>query len=368
VTRPLSADPAAGAKPGSADREGAEAGTDSEGAEASADSEGAEAGTDSEGADPAGAGPDGSDPGSASPAGTGPAGTGLGEADLVGMDLVGMDLVTGIGDVTPEGAAALAAIAGDPGRALIALDFDGTLAPIVSEPSEARPQPGALAALQRLATAVGTLAIVTGRPASVAVELGGLAGIPGLIVIGHHGWERWEGGELTSPPPPPEVALARERLPEALAEAGAPDGTWVEDKSHALVVHTRRTADPEAALALLADPLADFADQTGLDSKPGRLVIELRARGVDKGIAITTLAAERNPAAVLFAGDDLGDIPAFEAVHALRDSGRAGVAVCSASGEVTTLAAHADLVVDGPAGITALLVRLADAVQPSPAH
>ena len=89
---------------------------------------------------------------------------------------------------------------------------------------------------------------------------------------------------------------------------------------------------------------------------------------MDKGTAITTLADERDPAAVLFAGDDLGDIPAFEAVHALRDTGRAGVAVCSASGEVTALAAHADLVVNGPAGITALLVRLADAVEPSPAR
>jgi trehalose 6-phosphate phosphatase len=336
------------------------------------------AGADPEGVGPATADPEGTAPGSSSPASTGPAGTvrqgtglkGTGRKGTgrKGTGRKGTDLVAGIGDVTPEGAAALAAIAGDPGRALIALDFDGTLAPIVSEPSAARPQPGALSALQRLATAVGTLAIVTGRPASVAVELGGLAGIPGLIVIGHYGWERWEDGELTSPPPPPQVARARERLPGALAEAAAPDGTWVEDKNHALVVHTRRTADPEAALALLAEPLADFADQTGLDSKPGRLVIELRVRGVDKGTAITTLAAERDPAAVLFAGDDLGDIPAFEAVHALRDTGRAGVAVCSASGEVTALAAHADLVVDGPAGITALLVRLADAVQPSPAH
>ena len=323
---------------------------------------------DPDGVGPATADPEGTAPGSGSPVSTGPAGTGLKGTSLRGTGLKGTDLVAGIGDVTPEGAAALAAISGDPGRALIALDYDGTLAPIVSEPSAARPQPGALPALQRLATAVGTLAIVTGRPASVAVELGGLAGIPGLIVIGHHGWERWEDGELASPPPPPQVARARERLPGALAEAGAPDGTWIEDKSHALVVHTRRTADPEAALALLAEPLADFADQTGLDSKPGRLVIELRAHGVDKGTAITTLAAERDPAAVLFAGDDLGDIPAFEAVHALRDTGRAGVAVCSASGEVTALAAHADLVVDGPAGITALLVRLADAVQPSPAH
>jgi trehalose 6-phosphate phosphatase len=281
----------------------------------------------------------------------------------------GADLVAGIaGDVTPEGAAALAAIAEDPARALIALDFDGTLAPIVNEPSAARPYRGVLPALRRLATGVGTLAIITGRPAPAAVELGGFAGIPELIVIGHYGWERWEDGKLTSPPPPPEVAQARARLPGVLAQAGAADGTWVEDKGHALVVHTRRAADPEAALAQLARPLADLASQTGLDSQPGRLVIELRPRGVDKGTAITALAAERDPAAVLFAGDDLGDIPAFEAVHALRATGRAGVAVCSASAEVTALADHADLVVDGPAGVTALLVRLADAVQPSPAH
>src|SRR5262249_10626539 len=227
----------------------------------------------------ASADPESADPGDAGPAGPPPDGAGL---------------AAGIaGDVTPEGAAALAAIAADPGRALIALDFDGTLAPIVSEPSAARPHPGVLPALRQLAASVGTLAIITGRPATVAVELGGFGGIPGLIVIGHHGWERWEGGELTSPPPPPEVAQARAPLPGAPAAAGAPGGRWVEDKSPALVVHPRRAADPEAALALLAGPLADFASQTGLDSKPGRLVIELRPRGVDKGTAITALAAER---------------------------------------------------------------------------
>jgi trehalose 6-phosphate phosphatase len=177
------------------------------------------------------------------------------------------------GDATPEGAAALAAIAEDPGRALIALDFDGTLAPIVGEPSAARPYPGVLPALRRLATGVGTLAIITGRPAPAAVELGGFAGIPGLIVIGHHGWERWEGGELTSPPPPPEVAQARARLPGVLAEAGAADGTWVEDKSHALVVHTRRTADPEAALARPAGALAAFGGKRWVESKIGGVAV-----------------------------------------------------------------------------------------------
>jgi trehalose 6-phosphate phosphatase len=269
---------------------------------------------------------------------------------------------------TQQGAAGLAAIVRDPGRALIALDFDGTLAPIVSDPGAARPHPAALSALGRLAPAVGTLAIITGRPAARAVELGGFDGLPGLIVIGHHGWERWEGGELFSPPPPRGMAEARARLPGVLASAGAPDGTWVEDKSHALVVHTRRTADPTGAQQILAGPLAALAEAAGLDSRPGRLVIELRARGIDKGTALTALVAERDPAAVLFAGDDLGDLPAFAAVRAMRAAGRYGVTVCSASGEVTALSGEADLVVDGPEGVAALLVSLADALPVPPAR
>lgn len=267
---------------------------------------------------------------------------------------------------TPEGVAGLAAIVADPGRALIALDFDGTLAPIVSEPAAARPHPDVPLALRRLATGVGTLAIITGRPAPVAVELGGFADIPGLIVIGHHGFERWEGGQLTSPPPPPQVAAARARLPEALAAARAPEGTRVEDKGHALVVHVRRTADPQASLARLTGPMAEFAADTGLDCQPGRMVIELRPPGINKGTALTALIAERDPAAVLFAGDDLGDLPAFEAVRAARAAGREGVAVYSASDEVTALAAHADLVLDGPKEVAALLAALAEALPPPP--
>jgi trehalose 6-phosphate phosphatase len=268
---------------------------------------------------------------------------------------------------TPEGEAGLAAIVGNAGHALIAMDFDGTLAPIVAEPSAARPHPAVLPALGRLAPRVGTLAIITGRPAQAAVELGGFAGIPGLIVIGHHGWDRWAAGQLTSPPPPPGVALARARLPGVLASAGAPEGTWVEDKGHALVVHTRRTAEPQQALGALGAPLAKLAADTGLACEPGRLVIELRPRGIDKGTAITALVAERNPVAILFAGDDLGDLPAFAAVRALRASGHEGVTVASASGEVTALADEADLVVDGPDGVSALLVSLADAVALPPA-
>jgi trehalose 6-phosphate phosphatase len=267
---------------------------------------------------------------------------------------------------TAEGEAGLAAIRLDPGAALIATDFDGTLAPIVADPREARADAGAVAGLRGLAGVVGTLAVITGRPAAEAVELGGFEGVPGLIVLGHYGGERWQDGALTAPDPPPGVAVARERLPQLLADAGAPDGVWVEDKGSAVAVHTRRAADPVGALEALREPLAGLAADVGLVVEPGRMVIELRAPGMDKGAALTALVAERKAGAVLFAGDDLGDLAAFGAVRALREGGHPGVTVCSASGEVSALAAEADLVVDGPGGVAALLGSLARALTPSP--
>jgi trehalose 6-phosphate phosphatase len=148
-----------------------------------------------------------------------------------------------------------------------------------------------------------------------------------------------------------------------LAGAGAPDGTWVEDKIDALAVHTRRTPDPAAALAAISEPLLRLAADTGLRAEPGRLVIELRPPGADKGRALDELAAERDCSAIMFCGDDLGDLPAFEALRRLRDAGRPGLAVCSGSAEVAELAAEADLVVDGPAGVACVLAELAAAIR-----
>jgi trehalose 6-phosphate phosphatase len=156
------------------------------------------------------------------------------------------------------------------------------------------------------------------------------------------------------------VAAARRELPEVLAAASAPAGAWAEDKGHALAVHTRRAADPELALSRLRGPLEALAARTGLAVEPGRLVIELRPRGMDKGAALTALATERASQSVLFCGDDLGDLAAFDAVRALREAGIPGVTVCSGSAEAARLAAEADLVVDGPDGVVTLLNALAD--------
>ncbi|MFC5833914.1 trehalose-phosphatase [Nonomuraea insulae] len=250
------------------------------------------------------------------------------------------------------------AIFSDPAGAVIGLDFDGTLSPIVPDPATAVIHPKAPEVLADLGRHVLAVVIVTGRPAATALELGpGLADVPGLVVLGHYGFERWEGGRISAPPPPPGVPRAEAELPLLLDSLGLREVS-VEDKGRAVAVHTRRSPDPEGALALLREPLAKLAEKHDLVVEPGRMVLELRPPGMDKGHALSLFLAERAARSVLFAGDDLGDLAAFDAV---RDSGLPGVTVCSGSAEVTALAERADIVVDGPEGVVALLGELASA-------
>ncbi|MER6462451.1 trehalose-phosphatase [Streptomyces sp. NPDC001228] len=269
---------------------------------------------------------------------------------------------------TVAGRDGLAALLSQPRSALVGLDFDGTLAPIVADPEQARAHPDAVPALAALAPKVASVAVITGRPTDIAVRYGGFAGVPGLdhlVVLGHYGAERWDAatGELTAPPAHPGIAAVRAELPAVIDAAGA-HGTWTEDKGHALAVHTRRADDPQAAFEALRAPLTDLATRHALIVEPGRLVLELRPPGMDKGVALRAYAREIGAGAILYAGDDLGDIPAFTAVEKLREEGVPGLLVCSGSAEVTELADRADLVVDGPEEVVRLLKTLADQSAP----
>lgn len=269
---------------------------------------------------------------------------------------------------TAAGRDGLAALLADPGRAVVALDFDGTLAPIVADPEQARAHPRAAPVLAELAPLVGAVVVVTGRPAGTAAQYGGFVGVPGLehlTVLGHYGAERWEArtGEVAAPEVHPGVQAVREELPAVLERVGAPTGTWIEEKGRAVAVHTRRTAEPDAALALLREPLAALATAHGLVVEPGRMVLELRPPGVDKGAALTAFLAEREAGTVLYAGDDLGDLAAYAAIEKRRADGLPGVLVYAGpeTGEapVREVADRADLVVGGPGGVVGLLAALA---------
>lgn len=265
----------------------------------------------------------------------------------------------------PEMTPAMSTIIADPGGTLLALDFDGTLAHIVDDPEAAFGHGHAVDALTRLASRVSRVAIVTGRPVSQVLELGGFlgrAGLEHLVVCGQYGAERWDAAD-GAPPPSELVAPVRAAigaLPGVLAEHDVPDAR-IESKGIAVAVHTRGIND--GAHERLIQPLTELASRFGLIIELGREVIELRLSGWDKGRVVEGLVHEFGVRHVVFAGDDLGDLPAFDAVDRLRERGYTGVLVCSASTEQVALAARADVVVDGPDGVAAWLGAWADALE-----
>lgn len=268
---------------------------------------------------------------------------------------------------TPQGRTGLAALLDDPTHSLAALDYDGTLSHIAQRPQDATPAAGALDAVRQLAARVGSVVLISGRPAGQLLDLSGLrhepVGSP-LTVLGQYGLQRWDGrtGDLTSPPPLPGVEGARRELALLLDDPTTPQGVSVEDKGQALVVHTRLTTDPEGVLQALGPRLRAIAQTAGLEPHPARHALELRPPGFEKGGALKGFVAERQASAVLFIGDDVGDLPAFAALRELRAQGIPGLGVVSDSAEVTGLREVADLILDGPDGVVTFLRRLVKAL------
>ena len=248
----------------------------------------------------------------------------------------------------------LAALADDPARTAVIVDFDGTLAPIVADPPAAAPLPYAAATLGRLAQSFGRVAVVSGRPVAFLRER---LPVEGLTLFGQYGVERFEGTEVTTAPDAARWSDAVRRAADE-AEQQLP-GLFVERKGAvAVALHWRQRPELEAEASDLGRGLATGY---GLWLEPGRQVLELRPPiAVDKGTAVEELTAGASGA--LFIGDDRGDLAAFDTLTRLVDEGRLAhavrVAVRSAEAPAELLE-RADLVVDGPQGVLSLLDELA---------
>ncbi len=269
-------------------------------------------------------------------------------------------LGAGVGhDERMQPADVVAALRPHLGSALVATDFDGTLAPLQRDPEASRPVPGAIEALTALTGRGARVAVVTGRDAATAVRLGGLEAVPGLVVAGLYGLETWSDGELHSPGTPEAIEALRERLPKTLAGADADPAIWIEDKRLSLVVHARRADDPATALTGVEAAVAALADDLGLELHPGSGVLELRVPGFDKGRAIGRLVEEAGASAALYLGDDLGDLPGFETIRSLRRAGLPAWSIGVTASGADGLAEAVDAVLPDPEACVALLRELA---------
>jgi trehalose 6-phosphate phosphatase len=250
----------------------------------------------------------------------------------------------------------LAALRAALSSGLVALDFDGTLAPISRRPRDARPLRGVDRLLRDLRATGATLAVVTGRTVASLLRVSHFAAIPGIVIYGTHGAERWQAGHLRAAAPPAGLDELRGSLPRILTSMG-PD-LWLEDKGLSLVIHARLTADPDRVLEILHAPVAEAAAAAGLGVRPGKEVLEICIPGLDKGAAIRELLSD-DPAAACYAGDDLGDLPAIDAVNAWAErTGRPALTVAVSASGAGPVAGQAGLIVPDPRALLSLLRQI----------
>ena len=191
-------------------------------------------------------------------------------------------------------------------RVLLGFDFDGTLAPIVARPDDARmPLPVArrMAALARR----WPVAVITGR--SVADVAARLSFEP-TFVLGNHGLE------VAGSEPTPHmqrsaavIAPVRHALQREVPDLAAA-GVTIEDKGYSLALHYRLATDPARARAAVDRALADLPPQ--VLASPGKLVVNVVAADApDKGDGMLALVERAGAESALFVGDDLNDEPVF---------------------------------------------------------
>jgi trehalose 6-phosphate phosphatase len=230
-------------------------------------------------------------------------------------------------------------------RAGVFLDLDGTLAPIVARPELTRLLPEVRPTLARIVRRLDVVAVISGRPSG---QVRDLVDVDGVTIVGTHGLES-------------EEAMPADVF-EEIAAAAAAVGAWVEPKGAAAAVHFRGVDDPWAAAAAAEPALAAIGAAHGLELLGGKRILELTPAGRPrKGGAVERIAGERQLEGVLFAGDDLGDLDAFAALGRLRAGGLWTCGVAARGPETPPeVGAAADLVVDGPRGVAALLASVAD--------
>ncbi|MHA7239782.1 trehalose-phosphatase [Arthrobacter sp. TMS1-12-1] len=215
--------------------------------------------------------------------------------------------------------AALRALASTP-RLLVALDFDGTLAPLVERAEDARALPASSAAVRLLAGLPHTTtALISGRALD---SLRAVADPPAdTLLIGSHGAETWTGpgGEPLALTPDQADLLARA---VAVVEhiVAVHTGTRIEFKPAGVVLHTRTAAD-DVADAAVAAARSELAPVDGVNITDGKRVLEISVVEADKGQGLALLRRATDATAVLFAGDDVTD------EHAQRTLGAGDVGI-----------------------------------------
>ena len=192
-------------------------------------------------------------------------------------------------------------------RLLVACDYDGTLAPIVEDPEQARPLPESVHALRALAGLhETTAAVISGRALR---DLATLSRLPSEVhLVGSHGSE-FDVGFVHALDADARRLHRRVHADLDILIDGAP-GVHLETKPASIAVHVRR-APADVAERVLADVRKGPCTWDGVHVTEGKAVIELAVVQTDKGHALDVLRHQAGATATVFVGDDVTDEKAF---------------------------------------------------------
>ncbi len=244
----------------------------------------------------------------------------------------------------------LAPFLDDPEGAAILCDFDGTLAPIVDQADEAVPLPGVVETLDALSRRYGLVAVVSGRPVRYLA-----AHLPESVVMrGVYGLESWRDGTVERHRDATSWLPVVDDVARAALATGDP-ALEVEHKGLSLTLHFRTHPHDEDVVVAWA---SEAARRSGLHLRPAKRSVELHPPvALDKGTVVEQLAGAAR--AACFLGDDVGDLPAFDALDRLAERGVATLRVAVTTAEsVADVVDRADAQVEGPEGALDLLRAL----------
>lgn len=248
----------------------------------------------------------------------------------------------------------------DLSQAVIGVDFDGTLCRITPHPRDARMDAAAAHELRRIAAAGARVGVVTGRSVESLLEVAAeeLAAIPGVVIEGMYGAEHWSNGVLHTMPTPDGMKALREEVPAVVDATVSDPEVWIEDKRLSLVIHTRLGTQPSALQVALAGPLTELAVKHHMELHLGKDVLEFRLQGMNKATALDRLVGA-SCRALLYAGDDVGDVPAFASVRRWRDrTALPGITIAVVPDAGSPIVGEADREVRDTAELTGLLRTL----------
>ena len=239
-------------------------------------------------------------------------------------------------------------------------DMDGTISPIPYDFLQTPIPPPTLPQLAELVSHFDLLAVVSGRTSSAVKDI---VNIKGIKYIGHYGMELWDNDRAILHPDAEAYVPSMRALVKELEPLNSIEGLIIQDKWATISIHYHMCPQPQIAKQQTLDLLMKSPHIKNLSVMDEKTNIGIVPRvDIDKGTAVTTLIEQYRLSGAIYLGDDIGDLPAFRAIHRAKRNRRFDGLAILVTGALTAqdMLAEVDYTLDGVRETETLLQWLVD--------